>query len=135
MFCYVSFDVVPLHVIFATLHHQFCTADIKIGKLSKTVPAVFTFGDSITDTFNNNYFPTISNNFPSYGSSFIGEWYLQLEGLAMARFYLPSLAYDKFQFYYNFFPILHIGFHRTSGIAIKPIISIAYISVIGWFFI
>ncbi|CAI0435554.1 unnamed protein product [Linum tenue] len=39
----------------------------------KSTPAVFVFGDSILDTGNNNYLPTLSKcNFPPYGRNFPG---------------------------------------------------------------
>ncbi|XP_050214247.1 GDSL esterase/lipase EXL1-like [Mercurialis annua] len=45
-----------------------------------TVPAIFVFGDSIVDTGNNNYIPTIIKcNFPPYGVDFKG-------GFATGRF-------------------------------------------------
>ncbi|EYU38773.1 hypothetical protein MIMGU_mgv11b022350mg [Erythranthe guttata] len=39
-----------------------------------SIPAVIFFGDSITDTGNNNYIPTLAKaNFPPYGENFIGR--------------------------------------------------------------
>lgn len=40
---------------------------------NKTIPAVIVFGDSVVDTGNNNYLPTISKvNYPPYGKDFMG---------------------------------------------------------------
>ncbi|CAN0918809.1 GDSL esterase/lipase At3g14820 [Linum grandiflorum] len=60
---------VLLHVfLVATL---FSLAAAAANTSSQTVPAVFVFGDSLVDTGNNNYIPTLAkSNFPPYGRDF-----------------------------------------------------------------
>jgi hypothetical protein len=40
---------------------------------NNTIPAVIVFGDSVVDTGNNNYLPTVAKvNYPPYGKDFMG---------------------------------------------------------------
>uniref|UniRef100_A0A0D3HB23 Uncharacterized protein n=1 Tax=Oryza barthii TaxID=65489 RepID=A0A0D3HB23_9ORYZ len=62
------------------------------GTSAAKVPAVLAFGDSIVDTGNNNYLPTIvRSNFPPYGRDFPG-------GKATGRFSDGKISIDLLGF-------------------------------------
>ncbi|XP_027347971.1 GDSL esterase/lipase At3g14820-like [Abrus precatorius] len=62
--------ICPLLVLFYPID---ATAMSQSNKINFTIPAVIVFGDSIMDTGNNNYIPTLLKaNFPPYGRDFFG---------------------------------------------------------------
>ncbi|XP_030541474.2 GDSL esterase/lipase At5g42170-like [Rhodamnia argentea] len=71
MFPILAQSLIPLSL---SLLMQICTPQAEVVVLQNaTVSAVFTFGDSILDTGNNNHLITlVKSNFPPYGRHFMG---------------------------------------------------------------